>query len=69
MKWKLKEEPEGVAFEIDSMLYKRSLDELAEVLYKIFCQLDLTTKSTPNPTAPYSESGNLNKLEISHGHK
>ena len=69
MKWKLKEEPERVAFEIDSMLYKRSLDESAEVLYTVFCQLELKNKSTLNPTAPYSESGNLNKLEISHGHK
>jgi len=69
MKWKLKEEPERVAFEIDSMLYKVLVEELAEVLYKVFCQLELKTKSNPNPTAPYSESGNLNKLEISHGHK
>ena len=60
MKWELKEVVETVPFEIDFMLYKVSLDELAEVLYKAFCQLEQKSNFCPVPTAPHSEFGQVN---------
>jgi hypothetical protein len=60
MKWELKEVVETVPFEIDFMLYKVSLDELAEVLYKAFCQLEQKSNFCPIPTAPQSEFGQVN---------
>ncbi|MFM8314792.1 MAG: hypothetical protein ACKOA8_10940 [Deltaproteobacteria bacterium] len=50
MKWELKEGAEIAAFEIDSMLYKVLVEELAEVLYKVFCQLESQSKSLLIPT-------------------
>ncbi|NBX75390.1 MAG: hypothetical protein EBQ92_02465 [Proteobacteria bacterium] len=60
MKWELKEVVETVPFEIDFMLYKVSLDELAEVLYKAFCQLEQKSNFCPIPTAPLFEFGQVN---------
>jgi hypothetical protein len=60
MKWELKEVVETVPFEIDFMLFKVSLDELAEVLYKAFCQLEQKSNFYPIPTAPHSEFGQVN---------
>ena len=64
MKWELKREPEMVPVEIDPMLYKVQLDELANILYKAFCQLDPKSKLSQFPTTQYSSIGNDNKKRV-----
>ena len=62
MKWELRQEPEMVSVNIDPMLYKVQLEELAKILYKAFCQLDPKFKSYQFYTREIFEScGRLTK--------